>query len=162
MNPIHRPSSLTAILLSTPRVIPGFRSLQHRRPPHGDQQDVGCLQVSWETWYVSMHQPTSLQRRRPVCATIRRRDVASQQELRFPCPWFRVLLPQVHWGDANRTSSEQLLSAVFAGLIMFCVDLMTTPPEPSTSSTRHLPTGDNLAADHAAAGRTSSARTHSK
>lgn len=49
--------------------------------------------------------------------------------------------------------------AVFTDLVTFCDDLMTTLLESSTSPNRHLQTGDDLQADHAAAGSTTSART---
>lgn len=46
----------------------------------------------------------------------------------------------------------------FPGSVRSCDDLIATLPESSTSPKRHLPTGDDLAAEHAVTRRTSSTR----
>lgn len=56
-------------------------------------------------------------------------------------------------GQASRAFSVPSLSAVLAGLVTSCDDLMTILSESSTRLTCHLQTGDDLASEHGAAGR---------
>lgn len=51
--------------------------------------------AAWQ--HLPTHQTANLQRHYPLCATIRRRDAASQQ---LPRPWLRVPNPQDHRGGS--------------------------------------------------------------
>lgn len=53
-------------------------------------------------------------------------------------------------GADNRASSKTLVSNIFASFVISCQNLMTTPPESSTSLAHHLQTGGDLVAKHTA------------
>lgn len=58
-------------------------------------------------------------------------------------------------GQTSWTFFAPSIRAVFAGSVMSCDNLMTTPQESSTSSARHLQTGENLTTDRSITSRVS-------
>lgn len=63
-------------------------------------------------------------------------------------------------GQTSWTFFAPSIRAVFASSVTSSDNLITTPQESSTSSARHLQTGENLAADRSTTGRVSFASPH--
>lgn len=141
-------------------------------------EDLGWLQMSWEaSWdhyggvmtsdipsYEVTMPPTSLcyyttlrqglSARPSPHATIDLSSMSSGPskvctgvELNVLC-WMRISAG----GADDRASSKTLVSNIFASFVISCKNLMTTPPESSTSLTHHLQTGGDLVTKHTATG----------